>query len=171
MVYFTTTSELYLYVCPIETFSIHLYCLFSTAQLDDEKTELKKSKAELKALHAYIDEKELESSSQSLKSNLKLLENENMQLKETCQSLESAVELLNVRLLSMNNIIKIQETELSRDGVHHVGEASAKMLSKWRDRVYALLVQLKSHEISENENMVKLQTKVYILMNLQPFHF
>ena len=118
----------------------------------------------MKDFHAYIAEKEFEFNSNDLKSKVKMLGDENLQLRETCQSLESAVELLNVRLLSLNNIIKIQETELSKDGIHIVDERSPKILSKWRDKVYSLLVQLKSHEILENEDMRNLKSKVCILV-------
>ena len=140
--------------------------VFQIGSLEIESKELEKLKSELKDLHCYVAEKELESSSESLKIKTKLLEDENLQLRGTCQSLESAVELLNVRLLSLNNIIKIQETELSKDGIHITGGKSEKMISAWRDKVYSLLVQLKSHQILENEDLIKLQNKVCHLITI-----
>ena len=139
-----------------------LKCIFfcMVEKFESTTKELDRAKAEVKDLHAFIAEKDSESKSDNLKVKLRLLENENMQFRDTCQSLESAVELLNVRLLSLNNIIKIQEAELSKDGIHIVEEKSVKMLSKWRDKVYSLLVQLKSHEILENEDLKNLQNRV-----------
>ena len=129
-------------------------------ELLSKSNELEKSIADVKYLQTCIAEKELESSSKDLKLKVRIVEDENAQLKETCKSLESVVELLNVRLLSLNNIIKIQETEFSKDDAHLVGEKSARILSKWRDKVYSLLVQLKSHKILENEEISKLEKKV-----------
>ena len=149
-----------LYLAELYTTCDNAYVFSIIEKFESATKELERAKAEVKDLHSYISEKDSESNSNNLRVKLKLLENENMQFRETCQSLESAVELLNVRLLSLNNIIKIQETELSKDGIHIVEEKSVKMLSKWRDKVYSLLVQLKSHEILENEDLKNLQNRV-----------
>ena len=114
----------------------------------------------MRSLHAYVAEKDLEANSQHFKIKLKTLEDENGQLTETCQALESAVELLNVRVLSLNNVIKIQESEIARDGIFQAGDKSSTLLSKWRDKVYELLVQLKSHQIMESEDVIRFQKKV-----------
>lgn len=66
------------------------------------------------------------------------------------EHLRSTTELLNVRLSSMNEILSIQETELIKfqtkftKGNSSQGES---LLTKWREKVFALLVQLKSQEI------------------------
>ena len=143
-----------------------MFLFIKIEKFDSLSKELERSRAEVKHLHTYIAEKELEPKPSDLKSNIKMLGDENSQLKETCQSLESAVELLNVRVISLTNIVKIQETEISTDGIHLSNERSGKMLSKWRDKVYSLLVQLKSHEILENEDMKRLQNKVHSLIHM-----
>lgn len=70
-------------------------------------------------------------------------------LKEN-EHLRSTVELLNVRLSSMNEILSIQETELIKFQTKFTKDASRQedgLLTKWREKVFALLVQLKSQEI------------------------
>jgi len=67
------------------------------------------------------------------------------------EHLRSTVELLNVRLSSMNEILSIQETELVKFQTKFTkGDSSQgdSLLTKWRGKVFALLVQLKSQEIT-----------------------
>lgn len=85
------------------------------------------------------------------------LQKENEEAKQNITSLlqenehlRSTVELLNVRLSSMNEILSIQETELIKFQTKFTKDASRQedgLLAKWREKVFALLVQLKSQEI------------------------
>ena len=88
---------------------------------------------------------------------LEKLQKENEEAKQTATSLiqenenlRSTVELLNVRISSINEILTIQEKDLmkfhakSSDGAGHDGES---LLTKWREKVFALLIQLKSQAI------------------------
>ena len=72
------------------------------------------------------------------------------------ESLRSTVELLNIRLSSLNEIISIQETELLKFQTKFskgVSDHDNDVLTKWREKLFALLVQLKSQEIvHEKEN-------------------
>lgn len=66
------------------------------------------------------------------------------------EHLRSTTELLNVRLSSMNEILSIQETELIKFQTKFTKSNSSQgesLLAKWREKVFALLVQLKSQEI------------------------
>lgn len=66
------------------------------------------------------------------------------------ERLRSTVELLNVRLSSMNEILLIQESELLKfqsKFVRDPGDQEDSLLTKWREKVFALLVQLKSQQI------------------------
>ena len=66
------------------------------------------------------------------------------------ENLRSTVELLNVRLSSINEILSIQETELLKIQTNFAKDGSEQedgLLTKWRGKVFALLVQLKSQEI------------------------
>ena len=85
------------------------------------------------------------------------LQKENEEAKQNITSLlqenehlRSTVELLNVRLSSMNEILSIQETQLIKFQTKFTKVDSIQgdsLLSKWREKVFALLVQLKSQEI------------------------
>lgn len=85
------------------------------------------------------------------------LQKENEEAKQNITSLlqenehlRSTVELLNVRLSSMNEILSIQETELIKFQTKFTKDTSRQedgLLTKWREKVFALLVQLKSQEI------------------------
>ena len=139
-----------------------LLVCFVLAALGSKSSELENAKAEIKQLHDYIAEKQsADENPQSLKARVKTLTEDNSQLKETCASLESAVQFLNIQVSSLNNVIKIQETELLRDGALLCGERMKKALSKWREKVFSLLVQLKSLEISDRDSTQKLQNQVY----------
>lgn len=66
------------------------------------------------------------------------------------ERLRSTVELLNVRLSSMNEILLIQESELLKfqsKFLRDPGDQEDSLLTKWREKVFALLVQLKSQQI------------------------
>ena len=128
--------------------------------------ELQTANKQIEDLHAFITDKKAESNIKQYKNKIKSLFEENLQLKETCTSLESAIELLNVRLLSLNNVIQIQESEIAKDQRALTGGKSVSLMSKWRDKVYCLLVQLKSQQIMENEDIHKLERKVSSAMVL-----
>jgi coiled-coil alpha-helical rod protein 1 len=68
-------------------------------------------------------------------------------------SLRSTVELLNVRLASLTKIVNIQESELSKGSYVGTGPNGRiqTLLTKWREKVFALLVQQKSQEIEDSK--------------------
>ncbi|XP_022104886.1 coiled-coil alpha-helical rod protein 1-like [Acanthaster planci] len=70
-------------------------------------------------------------------------------LEKDLDNQHSAVQLLNVRLSSTNEILGIQEAELSRVKGESVdsGKKLQLLLTRWREKVFELLVQLKSQEI------------------------
>ena len=86
------------------------------------------------------------------------------------EHLRSTAELLNVRLSSMNEILSIQETELIKFQTKFTkGDSSQgdSLLTKWREKVFALLVQLKSQEIihEKEERNEKAQVSVTCFSN------
>ena len=87
------------------------------------------------------------------------------------EHLRSTAELLNVRLSSMNEILSIQETELIKFQTKFTkGDSSQgdSLLTKWREKVFALLVQLKSQEIihEKEERNEKAQVSVTCFSNV-----
>ena len=101
-------------------------------------------------LRAYIGEnlpntqlEKLQKENEEAKQNMTSLLQEN-------DNLRSTVELLNVRLSSINEILSIQEKELIKFHAKFSKGASDdenSLLTKWREKVFALLIQLKSQEI------------------------
>ncbi|KAJ7387466.1 cell differentiation [Desmophyllum pertusum] len=82
-------------------------------------------------------------------------------------NLRSTVELLNVRLSSINEILSIQEKELMKFQSKFTKDAGNKqdgLLTKWREKVFALLVQLKSQEIIHEKEERKERAQVKHLM-------
>lgn len=83
------------------------------------------------------------------------------------ENLRSTVELLNVRLSSINEILSIQEKDLmkfqgkSSGGTGHDGNG---LLTKWREKVFALLIQLKSREVMHEKEERNEKTQLKHLM-------
>ena len=112
--------------------------------------ELKTQGSAVDQLRAYIGEnlpntqiEKLQRENEEARQNVTSLQQEN-------ENLRSTVELLNVRLTSLNEILAIQETELLKFQTKFTKDASDQedgLLTKWREKVFALLVQLKSQEI------------------------
>ena len=106
----------------------------------------------------------LQKENKAVKQNITSLLQEN-------EHLRSTVELLNVRLSSMNEILSIQETELVKFQTKFTkGDSSQgdSLLPKWREKVFALLVQLKSQEITheKKERNERAQVSVTCLSKL-----
>ena len=126
------------------------------ATLQNKDEELKMQGSVVDQLRAYIGEnlpntqiEKLQQENEEARQNMEILLQEN-------EGLRSTVELLNVRLSSLNEILSIQETELLKfqakfaRGDCHQNDG---FLTKWREKLFALLVQLKSQEIiHEKEN-------------------
>ncbi|XP_067032627.1 coiled-coil alpha-helical rod protein 1-like [Acropora muricata] len=127
-----------------------------TATLQNKDEELKMQVSVVDQLRAYIGEnlpntqiEKLQQENEEARRNMEISLQEN-------ESLRSTVELLNVRLSSLNDILSIQETELLKFQAKFAKGAGSQddgFLTKWREKLFALLVQLKSQEIiHEKEN-------------------
>ena len=127
-----------------------LTCNIITAKLWKKDEELKVQSSVVDQLRAYIGEnlpntkmEKLQKENEEARQNMTSLRQEN-------ENLRSTVELLNVRLSSINEILSIQETELLKIQTNFAKDGSEQgdsLLTKWRGKVFALLVQLKSQEI------------------------
>ncbi|XP_041481852.1 coiled-coil alpha-helical rod protein 1-like [Lytechinus variegatus] len=94
---------------------------------------------------------------QNYDKTIKLLEDER-------ENIQTTADMLNVRLSSMNEIMAIQEKEMAqaKEMEHdmtskHTGEI---LLNKWREKVFALLVQRKSLEIVIKKDASTYQDKL-----------
>lgn len=130
-------------------------------QLSAAEVELASQSTLLQQLKTYIGEQESiqpSSEREHLISRVQELEEEKSALKITA-------ELLQVRLASLSDILTLQETELNKkvqlqDPLQ--SESSLKLqclLTQWREKVFCLLVQLKSQELSHMDMINLLQRK------------
>ena len=101
-------------------------------------------------LRAYIGENLPNVHIENLQKEIEEAREHMANLLQENERLRSTVELLNVRLSSMNEILLIQESELLKfqsKFVRDPGDQEDSLLTKWREKVFALLVQLKSQQI------------------------
>ncbi|XP_023577593.1 coiled-coil alpha-helical rod protein 1 isoform X2 [Octodon degus] len=87
-------------------------------------------------------------------------------LQEDRASLRATTELLQVRVQSLVHVLTLQEEELTRKALPPGSlepECAAKhqsLLSRWREKVFALLVQLKSQELEHSDSVKALRGQV-----------
>ncbi|XP_039213083.1 coiled-coil alpha-helical rod protein 1 isoform X2 [Crotalus tigris] len=84
------------------------------------------------------------------------------QLEDEKEALKMTAELLQVRVASLGDILTLQETELGKKDPLQ-SESSQKLqclLTRWREKVFSLLVQLKSQELSHRDDTKRLGKKV-----------
>ncbi|XP_036623018.1 coiled-coil alpha-helical rod protein 1-like isoform X2 [Trichosurus vulpecula] len=138
------------------------------------REELSKAHAELKTqvalvvqLRRYVgDQIPPENKKQTWEQERKQLLETVQHLQEDRDSLCATLELLQVRVQSLQNILALQEEELVRkvqptDPLE--SEAAKKVqaqLSCWREKVFALMVQLKAEELEHIQHTQKLKGKV-----------
>eukprot|EP00079_Xenopus_tropicalis_P037865 XP_017951636.1 PREDICTED: coiled-coil alpha-helical rod protein 1 isoform X1 [Xenopus tropicalis] len=103
----------------------------------------------------------------------KMMEEQNrerMELSNTVQALEkernvlqTTLSLLQTRLSSLTNILSLQENEICKKGVPQDYEKFQHLLSRWREKVFCLMVQLKSEEINKEDDHRKSREKILSL--------
>ena len=137
---------------------LYVHHLEKLQKKDEEIKELARS---VEQLRSYIGEvrpsqevEKLSESNKQLQNTVQILTNEN-------NTLHSTAKLLNLRLNAILEIVSIQEAELSRHGdVAGHPEDNQGLLRKWREKVWALMVQLQSQKIVEREVKQKEDAKV-----------
>ncbi|XP_048581927.1 coiled-coil alpha-helical rod protein 1 isoform X2 [Nematostella vectensis] len=125
-------------------------------KLELKERELQVLQANIEQLKKYIGEnlptiqqERLESENRELHENVITLIREN-------KTLKSNAELVDIRLSSLNEILTIQEKELCKGVMEaQVTDRSyCNLLNRWRQKVFALLVQLKAQEVSRRKDNV-----------------
>ncbi|XP_043859638.1 coiled-coil alpha-helical rod protein 1 isoform X2 [Dromiciops gliroides] len=138
------------------------------------REELSKAHAELKTQVALVEQLRRYVGDQiPQESKTQTWEQERKQLLETVQHLQedrdalcATLELLQVRVQSLQDILALQEEELGRkvQPIDPLESESAKkaqaLLSRWREKVFALMVQLKAQELEHTQHAQKLKGKV-----------
>ncbi|XP_030638895.1 coiled-coil alpha-helical rod protein 1 [Chanos chanos] len=128
-------------------------------QLSQLKNNLASQSETLQNLRNYIATLAAERGAEDqLSDKVKRLEKEK-------EALQLSVELLNVRVKSVNDILAIQEKELGEqyDTVLKGGSKSTHLLRLWREKVFALLVQLRSRDTQLRAEQRQLHNMVYAL--------
>ncbi|KAK6166439.1 hypothetical protein SNE40_023129 [Patella caerulea] len=71
------------------------------------------------------------------------------------ENLRSTIDLLNVRLTAMGEILAVQEAEISKSKLGVIDKKNLEniLLTRWREKVFALMVQNKSSEIYVKKNV------------------
>ncbi|XP_053153637.1 coiled-coil alpha-helical rod protein 1 isoform X2 [Hemicordylus capensis] len=131
-------------------------------QLSVAEAELTSQNALLLQLKTYVGEQD----SRQPNAEREQLITRVQQLEEDKDALKITAELLQIRLASLSDILTLQETELSKkvqlqDPLQ--SESSEKLqclMTRWREKVFSLLVQLKSQELSHTDTTKLLQRKV-----------
>ncbi|XP_067406923.1 coiled-coil alpha-helical rod protein 1 isoform X2 [Emydura macquarii macquarii] len=115
-------------------------------QLSAAQAELASQQALLQQLRTYVGEQGngLGPEKQQLLGQVQRLEGER-------DALRTTVELLQLRLASLSDILALQELELTRKPRDPLqpepAQKSQSLLSRWREKVFALMVQLRSQEL------------------------
>ncbi|XP_068747912.1 coiled-coil alpha-helical rod protein 1-like [Montipora capricornis] len=142
-----------------------------TEKLQKKDEELKTQTSLVDQLRAYIGENLPNTQIEKLQRETDEARQIMTSLLQENESLRSTVELLNIRLSSLNEIISIQETELLKFQTKFskgVSDHDNDVLTKWREKLFALLVQLKSQEIvHEKENRNGRAQVKHLMMELE----
>ncbi|XP_040179409.1 coiled-coil alpha-helical rod protein 1 [Rana temporaria] len=154
-------------------------CLRQTLQSTNEKSEnlealLSQSCIELESqnslvqqLRTYIgelvpDNRQAEKQKREiaeLRSTIQTLEKER-------EALQTSMSLIQTRLSSLTHILTLQENDLCKKAGNHIdGQKTQMLLKRWREKVFSLMVQLKSEEINKESDEQKMQQRIYSLEN------
>ncbi|KAL4233495.1 cell differentiation [Mactra antiquata] len=132
-------------------------------ELKAKEVEVDSQASQIKQLKKYVGESEnlpkpsdiARKERESLLAKIKTYESER-------ESTNSTIQLLNIRLTSLNEILKLQEKELSKNSESdNIVKDDKLLLTRWREKVFALMVQQKSADIvcKKDENNWKAKVK------------
>lgn len=134
-------------------------------ELSKVATELDTQNALVQQLRTYIGEvvpdnkkaEEWRREREAFVGTVQHLENERAALRTT-------TELLNVRLSALTDILSIQELELGKkvraDAQNMQSPTATALLTCWRKKVFALMVQLKSQELNQENDARHIGSKI-----------
>ncbi|CAJ0948839.1 unnamed protein product [Ranitomeya imitator] len=137
------------------------------AELSQSHVKLESQNALVLQLRTYIGElvpdnrqaEEQKRERTELQKTIQLLERER-------DALQTSMSLLQTRLSSLTHILSLQETDLCRKADKHLdGQKTQQLLKLWREKVFSLMVQLKSEDINKENDDRKIQDKICALEN------
>ncbi|XP_031203142.1 coiled-coil alpha-helical rod protein 1 isoform X2 [Mastomys coucha] len=146
----------------------------SQKEADLLRNQLSKTQEELEAqvtlvenLRTYVGEQvPPEAPSQAWKLEQKELLDTCKHLKEDRAGLQATVELLQIRVQSLTHMLALQEEELTRkiqplDPLEpEFPKKCRSLLRSWREKVFALMVQLKAQDLEHRDSMTQLKDQV-----------
>ncbi|XP_077142065.1 coiled-coil alpha-helical rod protein 1 isoform X2 [Ranitomeya variabilis] len=137
------------------------------AELSQSHVKLESQNALVLQLRTYIGElvpdnrqaEEQKRERTELQKTIQLLERER-------DTLQTSMSLLQTRLSSLTHILSLQETDLCRKADKHLdGQKTQQLLKLWREKVFSLMVQLKSEDINKENDDRKIHDKICALEN------
>ncbi|XP_069799861.1 coiled-coil alpha-helical rod protein 1 isoform X2 [Dendropsophus ebraccatus] len=132
------------------------------AELSQSHIELESQNALVQQLRTYIGElvpdnrqvEEQKREKSELKNTVQLLEKER-------DALQTSMSLLQTRLSSLTHILSLQESDICKKVDKHLdGQKTQQLLRLWREKVFTLMVQLKSEDINKENDHRKTQEKI-----------
>ncbi|XP_074647954.1 coiled-coil alpha-helical rod protein 1-like [Tubulanus polymorphus] len=135
------------------------------ADIESKNIESKDLQCQLDQLKTYLGNYiDQNSVCDSWTKDKQKLESTIKELESTKQCLEKANELLKIRLSALTNILTIQENELSKSQLDHADKSGGMcLLTRWREKVFELMVQLKSFDISSKHDSNNINRKLSVL--------
>ncbi|XP_040298519.1 coiled-coil alpha-helical rod protein 1 [Bufo bufo] len=136
------------------------------ADFSRSHSELESQKTLVLQLRTYIGElvpdrqvEEQKREKTELKNTIQLLQKER-------DALQTSMSLLQTRLSSLTHILSLQESDLCKKADKHLGgQKTQQLLKLWREKVFSLMVQLKSEDINQENDSRKIQDKICSLEN------
>uniref|UniRef100_A0A8C8S3F9 Coiled-coil alpha-helical rod protein 1 n=1 Tax=Pelusios castaneus TaxID=367368 RepID=A0A8C8S3F9_9SAUR len=131
------------------------------AESEALRAELASQQALLQQLRTYVGEQGngLGPETQQLQDQVQV-----KRLEGERDALRTTVELLQLRLASLSDILALQELELTKTPHDPLqpepAQKSRALLGRWREKVFALMVQLRSQELGHVDATSSLQRKV-----------
>ncbi|KAK3710884.1 hypothetical protein QZH41_014867, partial [Actinostola sp. cb2023] len=120
-------------------------------KLHRKDRQIKQEQSTIEQLRVYIgdnlpniQQERLQNENERLKEKLEILMKEN-------GNVNSTIQFMKIRLTSLSEILSLQENELHKSLLARQNGAE-NVLTKWREKVFALLVQLKSQEICKESD-------------------
>ncbi|XP_052018989.1 coiled-coil alpha-helical rod protein 1 isoform X3 [Apodemus sylvaticus] len=136
-------------------------------QLSKSQEELQAQVTLVESLRKYVGEQvPPEVPSQTWELERKELLDTLQHLKEERADLQATVELLQVRVQSLTHMLALQEEELTRkikplDPLEpEFPKKCRSLLRSWREKVFALMVQLKAQELQHRDSTTQLRDQV-----------
>ncbi|XP_038624670.1 coiled-coil alpha-helical rod protein 1 [Tachyglossus aculeatus] len=144
------------------------------AEADTLQEQLKKSREELEARDSLVRQLRKQVAEQGMaQTRCQAWEQERGELQQAVKRLQeervalsSTSELLQVRVQSLTDILTLQERELAQKVPNvnilepETDRKARALLSRWREKVFSLMVQLRAQELSHTKQTCQLQTEV-----------